>query len=161
MNCRERLESYLRQQQVSFQVQEHRTAMTAREVAATEHIPGKLVAKTVVTWADGQLILLVLPASYQVDLTRVKQALGAQATRLAHEAEFVDAFPDCEVGAMPPFGNLYDLPVYVDKSLTEDEVVVFPAGTHTETMSLHYADYARLVGPTIVEFARPRIEYVS
>lgn len=161
MTCRERLESYLHQQQVSFDVQEHRPAFTAREVAATEHIPGKLVAKSVVAWADGRLILLVLPASHQVDLAWVNTALGAKATRLAHEAEFVDAFPDCEVGALPPFGNLYDLPVYVDTSLTEDEVITFPAGTHTETMSLPYADYARLVRPTIVEFARPRVEYVS
>ena len=161
MKCRERLESYLRQQQVSFDVQEHRTAFTAREVAATEHIPNKLIAKTVVTWADGRLILLVLPASHLVDLARVNQAVAAQATRLAHEAEFVDAFPDCEVGALPPFGNLYDLPVYVDKSLTEDEVITFPAGTRTETMSLRYADYARLVQPTIVECARPRVEYFS
>src|SRR5260221_3595374 len=160
MKCRERLGSYLRQQQVSFQVQEHRTAFTAQQVAATEHIPAKLVAKTVVAWADGRLILLVLPASHQVDLARMNQALGVQATRLAHEAEFVDAFPDCEVGALPPFGNLYDLPVYVDKSLAEDEVITFPAGTHTETMSLRYADYAGLVRPTIVEFARPRLEYV-
>src|SRR5258708_33708328 len=106
MKCRERLESYLRQQQVSFQLQENRTAFPAQQVAATEHIPAKLVAKTVVAWADGRLILLVLPASHQVDLARMNQALGVQATRLAHEAEFVDAFPDCEVGALPPFGNL-------------------------------------------------------
>jgi Ala-tRNA(Pro) deacylase len=157
MKCRERLESYLRQQQVAFDVQQHRTAYTAQEVAESEHIPGRLVAKTVVAWADGQLVLLVLPASLQVELARLNVALGAKATRFAHEAEFVDAFPDCEVGAMPPFGNLYDLPVYVDKSLTEDEVIVFPAGTHTETMSLRYADYAQLVKPTIVEFAGPRV----
>lgn len=154
MKCRERLESYLRQQQVNFDTQEHRTAFTAQEVAETEHIPGKLVAKTVVMWADGQLILLVLPATFQVDLTRLNTAIGAQATRLAHEPEFADAFPDCEIGAMPPFGNLYDLPVYVDKSLTEDETIVFPAGTYTETMSVRYADFERLVKPTIVEFAR-------
>jgi Ala-tRNA(Pro) deacylase len=157
MKCRERLESYLRQQQVAFDVQQHRTAYTAQEVAESEHIPGRLVAKTVVAWADGQLALLVLPASLQVELARLNVALGAKATRFAHEAEFVDAFPDCEVGAMPPFGNLYDLPVYVDKSLTEDEVIVFPAGTHTETMSVRYADYAQLVKPTIVEFAGPRV----
>jgi Ala-tRNA(Pro) deacylase len=157
MKCRERLESYLRQQQVAFDVQQHRTAYTAQEVAETEHIPGRLVAKTVVAWADGQLVLLVLPASLQVELARLNAALGAKATRFAHEAEFIDAFPDCEVGAMPPFGNLYDLPVYTDKSLTEDEVIVFPAGTHTETMSLRYADYAQLVKPTIVEFAGPKV----
>lgn len=157
MKCIERLRSYLEQQQVAFDVQEHRTAFTAQEVAETEHIPGKLVAKTVVIWADGQLTLLVLPATFQVDLARLNVAIGAKATRLAHEAEFVDAFPDCEVGAMPPFGNLYDLPVYVDKRLTEDETIVFPAGTHTETMSLRYADYERLVKPTVVEFTRPGI----
>lgn len=154
MMCRERLESYLRQQRVDFEAQEHHTAFTAQEVAQTEHIPGKLVAKTVVMWADGRMVLLVLPAPFQVDLTRLNEVIGAKATRLAHEPEFADAFPDCEIGAMPPFGNLYDLPVYVDKSLTEDEIIVFPAGTHTETMSLRYADYERLVKPTIVEFAR-------
>lgn len=154
MKCRERLESYLRQQQVDFEVREHRTAFTAQEVAETEHIPGKLVAKTVVMWADGQLILLVLPATFQVDLERLNAAIGAKATRLAHEPEFANAFPDCEIGAMPPFGNLYDLPVYVDKSLTEDETIVFPAGTHTETMSLRYEDFERLVKPTVAEFTR-------
>lgn len=156
MRCRERLESYLRQQRVDFDVQEHRTAFTAQEIAQAEHVPGKLVAKSVVIWADGGLILLVLPATFQVDFPRLNQTIGAKATRLAHEPEFADAFPDCEVGAMPPFGNLYDLPVYVDKSLTEDATIVFPAGTYTETMSVEYADYERLVKPTIVEFARRR-----
>jgi Ala-tRNA(Pro) deacylase len=160
MKCRERLESYLRQQQVGFDVQQHLTAFTAQEIAETEHIPGKQVAKTVVAWADGELILLVLPASLHVDLARLTAALGAKAIRLAHESEFVDTFPDCEVGAMPPFGNLYDLPVYVDRSLTNNEIVVFPAGTHTESMSVRFADYARLVEPTIVEFARPNITSV-
>lgn len=157
MKCIERLRSYLQQQQVTFDVQEHRTAFTAQEVAEAEHIPGKLVAKTVMIWADGQLTMLVLPASFQVDLARLNVALGVKATHLAHEAEFVDTFPDCEVGAMPPFGNLYDLPVYVEKRLTEDDTIVFPAGTHTETMSLRYADYERVVNPTVVEFARPGI----
>lgn len=161
MKCIERLRSYLQQQQVAFDVQEHRTAFTAQDVAESEHIPGKLVAKTVVIWADGQLTMLVLPASFQVDLARLNTALGVKATRLAHEAEFVDTFPDCEVGAMPPFANLYDLPVYVEKRLTEDETIVFPAGTHTETMSLRYADYERLVKPTVVEFARPGIASAS
>jgi Ala-tRNA(Pro) deacylase len=104
--------------------------------------------------------LLVLPASLHVDLARLTAALGAKAIRLAHESEFVDTFPDCEVGAMPPFGNLYDLPVYVDRSLTTNEIVVFPAGTHTESMSVRFADYARLVEPVIVEFARPNITSV-
>jgi Ala-tRNA(Pro) deacylase len=141
-------------------VQQHRTAFTAQEIAETEHIPGKRVAKTVVAWADGELILLVLPASLQVDLARLTAALGGKGIRLAHESEFVDTFPDCEVGAMPPFGNLYNLPVYMDRSLTNNEVVVFPAGTHTESMSVRLADYARLVEPAIVEFARSKITFV-
>lgn len=161
MKCRERLESYLRQQQVAFDVQEHRTAFTAQEVAETEHIPGKMVAKAVVTWADGQLVLLVLPATHRVDLSRLNTAIGARVSRLAHEQEFTDTFPDCEVGAMPPFGNLYDLPVYVDKSLKDDEIIVFPAGTHTETMSLRYADFARLVEPIICDFSAPRVSAAS
>lgn len=157
MKCRERLESYLRQQQVAFDVQQHDTAFTAQEVAQTEHIPGKLVAKSVVVWADGQLIMLVLPATSRVEFAGLNEAIGTRMTRLAHEEEFTDAFPDCEVGAMPPFGNLYDIPVYVDKRLTEDETIVFPAGVHTESMSLRYADFARLVEPTIAEFAVPRV----
>lgn len=156
MKCRERLESYLRQQQVAFDVQQHNTAFTAQEVAQTEHIPGKLVAKSVVVWADGQLIMLVLPATSRVEFAGLNKAIGAHMTRLAHEEEFTGTFPDCEVGAMPPFGNLYDVPVYVDKSLTEDETIVFPAGVHTESMSLRYVDFARLVEPTIAEFAVPR-----
>jgi Ala-tRNA(Pro) deacylase len=157
MKCRERLESYLRQQQVAFDVQQHDTAFTAQEVAQAEHIPGKLVAKSVVAWADGQLIMLVLPATSRVEFAGLNEAIGTHMTRLAHEEEFTDAFPDCEVGAMPPFGNLYDIPVYVDKSLTEDETIVFPAGVHTESMSLRYVDFARLVEPTIAEFAVPRV----
>jgi Ala-tRNA(Pro) deacylase len=88
-----------------------------------------------------------------VSLDRARLALGAQEVRLAEEAEFADAFPDCEVGAMPPFGNLYDVPVYVDSSLTEDEVIYFEAGTHTDTMSVGYADFDRLVQPTVADFA--------
>lgn len=157
MKCKERLESYLRQQQVNFEVQQHRTAFTAQELAQAEHIPGKLVAKSVVAWADGHLILLVLPATYRVEFERLNAAIGAKITRLAHEEEFADTFPDCEIGAMPPFGNLYDVPVYVDKNLTADETIIFPTGSHTETMSVRYADFARLVSPTIVEFTVPRV----
>jgi Ala-tRNA(Pro) deacylase len=100
------------------------------------------------------MVMLALPAPYQVDLERAAVALGANDARLAEEEEFENTFSDCEIGAMPPFGNLYDVPVYVDKSLAEDEVIVFRAGTHTETMSVSYADFERLVEPTVAEFAR-------
>lgn len=155
MACKERLEQYLQSQNVPYQVQEHPVAYTAQDVAWREHIPGKLVAKVVVIYADGKPVMLVLPAPYRVDFARVKTALGAEGLRLADEVELSLAFPDCEVGAMPPFGNLYGLPVYVERSLAEDERIVFPAGTHTETISLAYADFARLVNPTLADFSQP------
>jgi Ala-tRNA(Pro) deacylase len=155
MQSKERLEAYLREHQVPYQEQQHARAFTAQDVAATEHIPGKLVVKVVIAFADGKMVMLALPASYRVDFARAGEALGAREVRLASEAELHAAFPDCEVGAMPPFGNLYQLPVYVDRHLAEDETIVFPVGTHTETMRLRYTDFARLVNPTVVEFAYP------
>jgi Ala-tRNA(Pro) deacylase len=154
MQCKERLEAYLREHQVPYMLQHHAQAFSAQKIAESEHIPGKIVAKTVIVLADNKLIALVLPASYHADLNKVMAILGARDIRLAHEAEFANAFPDCEVGTMPPFGNLYGIAVYVDKSLTEDEIIVFPVGTYTDTMSLTYADFERLVQPIVIEFAR-------
>jgi|SRR5271157_832043 len=154
MQCKERLEAYLREHQVPYMLQHHAQAFSAQKIAESEHIPGKIVAKTVIVLADNKLIALVLPASYHADLNKVMAILGARDIRLAHEAEFANAFPDCEVGTMPPFGNLYGIAVYVDKSLTEDEMIVFPVGTYTDTMSLTYADFERLVQPIVIEFAR-------
>ena len=154
MECRDRLESYLRENRVPFETQHHPRAVTAQEVAATEHVPGKMLAKTVMVLADGQMAMLALPAPHQVDLDKAAAALRAKEARLAEEEEFEDTFPDCEVGAMPPFGNLYGVPVYVEESLTEDETIVFRSGTHTDTMSVGYADFERLVEPIVAEFAR-------
>ena len=154
MQCKDRLEAYLRDNKVPFQVQHHTLAYTAQEVAASEHVPGKLLAKVVMVFADGQLAMLALPAPHRVDVAKASAALGAKEVRLAHESEFAAAFPDCEVGAMPPFGNLYGVPVYVDEALAEDETIVFRAGTHTDTMSLRYADFERLVGPATAAFAQ-------
>ena len=153
MNCKDRLEDYLRENAVPFEVQHHTRVVTAQEVAATEHIPGEMLAKTVIVLADGEMVMLALAAPYQVDLEKAGESLGAKEVRLAEEGEFENAFPDCEVGAMPPFGNLYDLPVYVEEALAEDETIFFRAGTHTDTMSVKYTDFERLVEPTIVEFA--------
>jgi Ala-tRNA(Pro) deacylase len=155
MSCKEKLEQYLHEHQILFQVQQHPIAFTAQDVAATEHLPGKQVAKVVIAFADGHPVMLALPAPYRVDLARVGLVLGTQAVRLADEVELAELFPDCEVGAMPPFGNLYHLPVYVDQRLAEDEDIVFPAGTHTETIRLAYADFARLVRPIVAAFAHP------
>ena len=156
--CKDRLETYLREERVPFEVRHHPRAVTAQEVAASEHVPGKLLAKTVMVLADGEMLMLALPAPYQVDMEKVGPQLGAQEVRLAREEEFEGAFPDCEVGAMPPFGNLYDLPVYVEETLAEDETIVFRACTHTDTMSVTYADFDRLVEPTVAKFARSDTE---
>lgn len=150
----ERLEHYLREHAVAFQVQNHPTTYTAGEVATVEHIPGKMVAKSVIGFADGKTVMLVLPSTYLVDYKKAAHALEAAEFELANEEDLASLFPDCEIGAMPPFGNLYQMPVYVDTSLTTDETIVFPAGSHTETMSLHYADFAQLVQPAVLDFAR-------
>ena len=154
MQCRERLEAYLREHQVPFQVQHHAQAFSAQKIAESEHIPGKMVAKTVIIFADSKMISLVLPASYRVDLNKVQAALGSKEIRLAHEVEFTATFPDCEVGTMPPFSNLYGIPVYMEQSLTGLETMVFPVGTYTDTMSLKYADFERLVHPGVMAFAQ-------
>ena len=153
MTCNKRLEAYLREQQAPYEAQHHRPAYTAQDVAATEHIPGKFMAKVVVVFADDAPVMLVLPASHRIDLAHVGAAIGARSVFFAGEGELAATFPDCEVGAMPPFGNLYKLPVYVDRALAEDATIVFQAGTHTDTISMAYADYARLVKPIVVEFA--------
>ena len=153
MRCQEQLEQYLHEHQIPYQIQHHPVAFTAQRIAQGEHISGKQVAKSVVVFADTTMVLLVLPAAFRVDLQKVQECLGAKQVRLAHEDEFQTAFPGCEVGAMPPFGNLYSLPVHVEQSLTTQQTIVFPIGTHTETMSLTYADFERLLHPSILEFA--------
>ena len=157
MTCKERLEAYLREEGVPYQNQHHARAITAQEVAATEHVPGKMFAKTVMVLPDDQenMVMLVLPAPYHVNPLKTSAALGVSEVQLADEGRFADAFPDCEVGAMPPFGNLYDVPVYVDRTLVEDETIVFRSGTHTDTMSVSYADFEKLVRPTVVDVADP------
>ena len=154
LDCKDKLETYLRENAVSFEVQHHPRAVAAQEVAATEHVPGKMLAKTVMVLADEKMVMLALPAPYQVNLEKAGEVLGAEEVRLAEEEEFEGTFPDCELGAMPPFGNLYGLPVYVEEALVEDGTIFFRAGTHTDTMSLGYADFERLVEPTVAGFAR-------
>lgn len=143
---------YLRERDVAYEIQHHPVAYTAQEVAASEHISGRQVAKVVMVRADGRPAMLVLPAVHQVDLSRAATALGAQDVRLAQEDEFAALFPDCAVGAMPPFGERYGVPVYVDPSLVEAERIVCPAGTHTDTVSLRYADFERVTRPTGADF---------
>jgi Ala-tRNA(Pro) deacylase len=155
VTCRDRLEAFLGENQVPFQVRHHSLAYTAQEVAEREHIPGKRLAKVVLVFADGELALLVLPAPFEVDWRQAAEALGAKQVRLAREGEFAAAFGDCEIGAMPPFGNLYGLPTYVDGALAKNETIRFQAGTHTETIEMKYADFDRLVGPAVATLAGP------
>ena len=156
MDCRERLESYLREQGVGFEVQEHRTAFTAQQVAASEHVPGRAVAKVVIARAEGDLVMLVLPAPSMVDLGKVADLLGKEEVSLASEGEFAATFPDCEPGAMPPFGNLYGVPVYVDSAMGRSEHIVFQAGSHTLTMSVPYADFERSARPAVADITVTR-----
>jgi Ala-tRNA(Pro) deacylase len=114
------------------------------------------MAKTVIVKLDGALAMAVLPASFQVDLEALRAAAGAKEASLATEAEFKDNFPGCETGAMPPFGHLYGMPVYVDESLSKDKEIVFNAGTHRELFRLAYDDFARLAEPRVCRFARTR-----
>ncbi len=153
MDCKARLEQYFRENGVGFQAMTHPAAYTAQEVAAAQRVPGKQVAKVVLVLADGKPVMLVMPASYRIDFAKLKRGLGAQEVQLAHERDFSALFPDCDTGAMPPFGNLYDVPVYVDRALTADAEIVFQAGTHRDTLKITYADYARLARPIVADFA--------
>ena len=153
MDCKARLEKYFRDNGVGYQSMTHPVAYTAQEVSAAQRVPGRQVAKVVIVLADGKAVMLAQPADSRIDFVKLKVVLGAQELRLAKEKEFSDLFPDCDTGAMPPFGNLYDVPVYVDRALSEDVEIVFQAGTHRETMQISYQDYARLARPTVADFA--------
>jgi Ala-tRNA(Pro) deacylase len=151
-----RLRNFLESRKVRYVHETHRTAYTAQELAQEEHVPGKMVAKTVVVKLDDAFALAVMPATARADFARLKSALGAREVRLATELEFTGLFPDCEVGAMPPFGNLYGVPVYVDAALAQDEEVIFNAGTHQDTIRMRYADFERLALPKVFSFALAR-----
>jgi Ala-tRNA(Pro) deacylase len=129
----------------------HSRAYTAQKVAASAHIRGKELAKTVMVKIDGQIAMAVLPATKKVDFRLLREALGASQVELANEREFIDLFPDCDLGAMPPFGNLYGLEVYVAEPLTQDEEIAFNAGSHTELIKLAYKDFESLVKPKVIK----------
>ena len=148
-----RVKEYLDKQNVPYTHHVHRTAYTAQEVAAEEHISGKMMAKAVIVKFGDRLAMVALPASARLDLEAVRRLVGNKEARLASELEFTGAFPDCDVGAMPPFGNLYGVSVYVDTALAEDEEIAFNAGTHQDSIHMKYADFARLANPTIAQLA--------
>jgi Ala-tRNA(Pro) deacylase len=147
------LRAFLDQHHVRYVVISHSKAFTAQGIAALAHISGKELAKTVILKLDGSLAMAVLPASYQVDLAAIKKATGVRVAELASEKEFAQHFSDCETGAMPPFGNLYGIPVYVDQTLTEDEEIAFNACSHYELIRLSYRDFENLVNPLVMDFS--------
>lgn len=148
-----KLKEFLDSNKVKYVTMSHSPAYTAQEIAAMAHIPGKELAKTVIVKVDGEMAMAVLPASYKVDFKLLKKAAKAKKVELAGEKEFKDLFPECEVGAMPPFGNLYDMNVFVAESLAEGEEIAFNAGSHTELIKMSYADFEKLAEPTVLKYS--------
>jgi Ala-tRNA(Pro) deacylase len=148
-----KLKEFLDSNQVKYVMISHSAAYTAQEIAASAHVPGKELAKTVIVKVDGKMAMAVLPASFKVDLEHLKEAAGAKSVELAGEREFRDMFPGCETGGMPPFGNLFGMDVYVSAKLAEDAEIAFNAGSHTELVKLAYKDFERLVQPKVLHFA--------
>ncbi|MBB3190669.1 aminoacyl-tRNA deacylase [Halomonas cerina] len=146
----ERVRRFLDEKGVKYVIMQHSPAYTAQEVAEAVHVPGRRFAKSVMVDIDGRLALAVLPATDQVDLDRLAKSTGAKAVALAKEETFQSRFPDCEPGAMPPFGNLFDMEVFVSPHLAQADLIAFNAGSHTEVMQLSYDVFDRLVAPVEV-----------
>ncbi|MFH1370707.1 MAG: YbaK/EbsC family protein [Planctomycetota bacterium] len=144
---------YLKKAGVKCEVKEHKPTFSAQQMAAAEHVPGKFVAKPVIVKADGKFVMCVLAACYKVDLGALKKQLGAKSVELAEEEEVGRLCGDCELGAEPPFGNLYDIPTLMDKALEADDHIVFQAGLHDKAVRITMADYRKLAKPRILEFS--------
>lgn len=153
------LKTFLDDNDIKYVTIKHSRAYTSQEIAASAHISGKELAKTVMINIDGKMAMAVLPASYQIDFDNLKKIFGTRNVTLASESEFKYRFADCEIGAMPPFGNLYDMEVYVAESLSEDIEIAFNAGSHTELIKLNYEDFERLVQPRILSFSRKIVSF--
>ena len=145
------LTNFLDEHGVKYVTIRHSRAFTAQEVAASAHIRGDELAKTVMVKLDGKMAMAVVPASFHVDLNLLREVTGGAKVEIAAEAEFRDLFPGCETGAMPPFGNLYGMDVFVSEKLAGDEEIAFNSGTHTELIQLAYKDFERLVKPKVVK----------
>ncbi|MGH8078053.1 MAG: aminoacyl-tRNA deacylase [Lysobacter sp.] len=148
-----RLHNFLDEWHAPYTTLHHDRTVTAHDTAAAAHVDKQLFAKTVMLKVDGKLAMMVMPAAYRVDLTRLSRALGGPEVELAEESEFKDAFPDCELGAMPPFGHLYGMPVYVDSRLAQQPKITFNAGSHTEALCMPYEEFERLAQPEMLWLA--------
>ena len=156
-----KLRDFLDSHRVKYLVISHSLAYTAQGIAALAHVSGKKLAKTVIVNLDNVLAMAVVPASLHVDLDALKTLTGAQSVEIATEREFMNAFPDCETGAMPPFGNLYGMEVYADSSLADNEEITFNAGTHRELVRMAWADVVRLVHPIITDLTREHVSMAA
>ncbi|HKL19275.1 MAG TPA: YbaK/EbsC family protein [Halalkalibaculum sp.] len=145
-----KLTDYLDENGKKYVIVKHSEAFTAQEVAASAHIPGKDMVKSVMVKADGDIKMVVLPSTHDVDFNSIREALSADEVELASEEEFENLFPDSELGAMPPFGNFYDIDTLVAESLTGDDIIAFNAGNHKEVIKMAYSDYEELVQPDIL-----------
>lgn len=155
MSALNRVWNYLDSEKVSYEVLQHPEAYTAPGLARALHVPGRAVAKVVILNVGERFVMAVLPSTWKVDLKRLREIFEPSPVRLATEEEFRVLFPDCDLGAMPPFGNLYGLAVYVDRSMAEDEEIIFPVGNHFQAVKLPYQVFARLVRPIMAEFHVP------
>ncbi len=153
LECAEQVRRLLRERGLAYETSEHREVFTAQDLAAALHVPGARVAKVVLLMADGHLVMAVLAAPDHIGLIRAREALGADEVRLAGEAEFAAVFPDCEVGAAPPFGDLYGMPTYLDRRLIGAESIVFAAGSHRQAMRLSLAAYREAARATVADLA--------
>ena len=154
MTVSERLKSLFEEENVDYELMVHSESYTAQEKAAEMHVPGAQLTKVVMAKADGKLAMLVLSADQSVDLGKAREVLGVKEVTLAKEKDFEDLFPDCDLGAMPPFGNLYGIPVWVEEDLARQESIVFNACTHYEAARIAYSDYERLVKPKVGGFGK-------
>lgn len=154
MAISKKLKTYLDKNKIKYATMKHKEAFTAQEIAAAQHIPGKQVVKTVLVKADDKYILAVLPAVHMVNFDSLKKVLKAKKVSLASEDDISKLIPDFEVGAMPPFGSMFDLPVYADSLLKEDKDIVFNAGSHTDMIKIKYKDFEKLANPVIGEFGK-------
>jgi Ala-tRNA(Pro) deacylase len=149
------LKQYLDSEHVGYRAIPHVRTFTARQTAGAAHLPNKDVAKTVLVLLDGRPALAVLPATKHIDLNRLCEVANAETASMAREKDLAVLFTDCELGAMPPLGNLYNLPVFVDESLADDEEVAFNAGTHTELIQIPFEEFVRVVHPVTGKFGLP------
>jgi len=153
MSIPRRIREYLDSQNISHEWLSHPEAFTAQEVAHSLHVSGKRLAKTVVLDAEGRLVMAVLPASHRLNLPELKAVLEVKRLEMLPESELTRLFPDCELGAIPPFGNLYGIEVWVDRAVAEAEEIVFTAGTHVDAVRMKYSDYADLAKPHVSRFS--------